>query len=75
MELSNYTQNVYLSVIGLLFKVINLQASSEPRRFVLNNGGLWRLAHDDQLLVRLHHNARELGEPHSYVDEALGKYR
>lgn len=54
--------------------------SSTSRKWASKTGGLilddcwlgW-FAHDNQLLVRLHHNARKLWEPNAYVNKALVK--
>lgn len=47
------------------------QAPREASSLVLDDGGLWGLAHDDELLVGHHDDARELREPDTNVDEAL----
>lgn len=49
------------------------QTASEPRCLVFDDGGLRRLAHDDEFLIRLHHHSRKLREPDSDVHETLVK--
>lgn len=56
----------------ILFKW-HLQASSKSGGFVLNDGWLRWLTHDDQLLIRLHNDARKLWKPHSNMHETLWK--
>lgn len=48
--------------------------ASKTGCLVLDDCWLGWFAHDNQLLVRLHHNARKLWEPNAYVNKALAKW-
>lgn len=49
----------------------NSQATGEPSCLVLNHRWLWRFAHNDKFLVRLHNDAGKLREPYSHMNESV----